>query len=136
MAYCSKEAHSCVEKAAMIGFVKLRILEPDENCSLRGYTLREVCQIFRLCNSPLKCYFNIRSHICYKQLKEKSLIVNFSLPLFVICVVFCLLKRKSYIFSPLIIVVWMVLIASHLTKLKNITKRFIIQSPKWANIDS
>ena len=42
MAYCSKEAHSCVEKAAMIGFVKLRILEPDENCSLRGHTLREV----------------------------------------------------------------------------------------------
>ena len=32
MAYCSKEAHSCVEKAAMIGFVKLRILEPDQNC--------------------------------------------------------------------------------------------------------
>ena len=24
----SQEAHSCVEKAAMIGFVKLRILEP------------------------------------------------------------------------------------------------------------
>lgn len=24
MAYCSKEAHSCVEKAAMICFVKLR----------------------------------------------------------------------------------------------------------------
>lgn len=36
MAYCSKEAHSCVEKAAMICFVKLRILEPDENASLRG----------------------------------------------------------------------------------------------------
>ena len=35
MAYCSKEAHSAVEKAAMIGFVKLRILEPDQNCSLR-----------------------------------------------------------------------------------------------------
>ena len=42
MAYCSKESHSCVEKAAMIGFVKLRILEPDENCSLRGETLRQV----------------------------------------------------------------------------------------------
>ena len=41
MAYCSKEAHSCVEKAAMIGFVKLRILEPDQNCSLRGHTLRQ-----------------------------------------------------------------------------------------------
>ncbi|XP_050313322.1 aromatic-L-amino-acid decarboxylase [Anthonomus grandis grandis] len=39
MAYCSKEAHSCVEKAAMICFVKLRILEPDEKCSLRGKTL-------------------------------------------------------------------------------------------------
>ena len=41
MAYCSKEAHSCVEKAAMIGFVKLRILEPDQNCSLRGHILRQ-----------------------------------------------------------------------------------------------
>ncbi|XP_059085402.1 aromatic-L-amino-acid decarboxylase-like isoform X2 [Tigriopus californicus] len=44
MAYCSKEAHSCVEKAAMIGFVKLRILEPDESCSLRGETLRQAME--------------------------------------------------------------------------------------------
>lgn len=42
MAYCSKEAHSCVEKAAMISFVKLRILEPDEKCSLRADTLKKV----------------------------------------------------------------------------------------------
>lgn len=42
MAYCSKEAHSCVEKAAMICFVKLRILEPDEKSSLRGHTLAMV----------------------------------------------------------------------------------------------
>lgn len=42
MAYCSKEAHSCVEKGAMMAFVKLRILEPDENNSLRGSTLRQV----------------------------------------------------------------------------------------------
>jgi tyrosine decarboxylase len=42
MAYCSKEAHSCVEKAAMISFVKLRILEPDEKASLRGETLTKV----------------------------------------------------------------------------------------------
>lgn len=41
MAYCSKEAHSCVEKAAMIGFVKLRILEPDENNELRGNILKK-----------------------------------------------------------------------------------------------
>ncbi|XP_065338655.1 aromatic-L-amino-acid decarboxylase-like [Cloeon dipterum] len=44
MAYCSKEAHSCVEKAAMICFVKLRILEPDNNCSLRGATLRQAME--------------------------------------------------------------------------------------------
>jgi len=44
MAYCSKEAHSCVEKAAMIGFVKLRILEPDQNCSLRGHILRQAME--------------------------------------------------------------------------------------------
>lgn len=42
MAYCSKEAHSCVEKAAMISFVKMRILEPDDRCCLRGNTLRQV----------------------------------------------------------------------------------------------
>ncbi len=52
MAYCSKEAHSCVEKAAMIGFVKLRILEPDENCSLRGETLKQVeCNLQSHCPS-------------------------------------------------------------------------------------
>lgn len=44
MAYCSKEAHSCVEKAAMICFVKLRILEPDEKCSLRGDTLTKAME--------------------------------------------------------------------------------------------
>lgn len=42
MAYCSKEAHSCVEKSAMICFVKLRILEPDEKSSLRGQHLLAV----------------------------------------------------------------------------------------------
>jgi hypothetical protein len=46
MAYCSKEAHSCVEKAAMISFVKLRILEPDSKCSLRGETLMKVIKTF------------------------------------------------------------------------------------------
>ena len=42
IAYCSKESHSSLEKGAMIGFVKLRILEPDENFSLRGSTLKRV----------------------------------------------------------------------------------------------
>ncbi|KAG1653018.1 Tyrosine decarboxylase [Nymphon striatum] len=44
MAYCSKEAHSCVEKAAMIGFVKLRILDTDEKFSLRGHTLAKAME--------------------------------------------------------------------------------------------
>ncbi|XP_068143674.1 aromatic-L-amino-acid decarboxylase isoform X3 [Drosophila tropicalis] len=44
IAYCSKEAHSCVEKAAMICFVKLRILEPDDNASLRGKTVAEAME--------------------------------------------------------------------------------------------
>ncbi|XP_026281910.1 aromatic-L-amino-acid decarboxylase-like [Frankliniella occidentalis] len=39
VAYCSKESHSCVEKAARIALVRLRILEPDEHSSLRGATL-------------------------------------------------------------------------------------------------
>ena len=30
-----------MEKAAMIGFVKLRILEPDDQCVLRGDRLKE-----------------------------------------------------------------------------------------------
>lgn len=41
VAYCSKESHSCVEKAALILLVKLRVLDPDENGSLRGETLRK-----------------------------------------------------------------------------------------------
>lgn len=41
VAYCSTESHSCVEKAAMILLVKLRILETDDDCSLRGDTLVE-----------------------------------------------------------------------------------------------
>jgi len=44
IAYCSKEAHSCVEKGAMVAFVKLRILETDENFSLRGDTVRKAME--------------------------------------------------------------------------------------------
>ena len=62
MAYCSKEAHSCVEKAAMIGFVKMRILEPDETCSLRGHTVREVI-VHPVMNIP-KSYAINSKRIC------------------------------------------------------------------------
>ncbi|KAL3994461.1 Aromatic-L-amino-acid decarboxylase domain protein [Acanthocheilonema viteae] len=40
VAYCSKEAHSSVEKACMIGMVKLKILDTDAKFRLRGQTLR------------------------------------------------------------------------------------------------
>ncbi len=42
--YCSKLAHSCVEKAAAIALVKVRFLETDENFSLRGATLEEAVE--------------------------------------------------------------------------------------------
>lgn len=40
VAYASKEAHSCIEKAAKMALVKLRILDPDKNGVLRGETLK------------------------------------------------------------------------------------------------
>lgn len=35
------KAHSCVEKAGMIAMVKIRLLETDENFSLRGSTVEK-----------------------------------------------------------------------------------------------
>ena len=39
--YLSLQAHSSVEKAGLIGLVKLRYIESDEKLSLRGDKLRE-----------------------------------------------------------------------------------------------
>lgn len=47
MGYCSREAHSSVEKDAMISFVKLRILEADDDASLNSETLRMVRLLLR-----------------------------------------------------------------------------------------
>ncbi|XP_034248097.1 aromatic-L-amino-acid decarboxylase-like [Thrips palmi] len=44
VAYCSRESHSCVEKAARIALVRLRILEPDEHSALRGATLAKAME--------------------------------------------------------------------------------------------
>lgn len=44
IAYCSREAHSCVEKDAMIAFVKIRILGADENGSLNANSLIEAME--------------------------------------------------------------------------------------------
>ena len=42
-----RQSHSCVEKAAMIGFVKLRILDTDEKFQLRGATLAAAIDVSR-----------------------------------------------------------------------------------------
>ncbi|XP_017460789.1 PREDICTED: histidine decarboxylase-like, partial [Rhagoletis zephyria] len=42
VAYCSDQAHSSVEKAGLIGLVKMRYIESDEHYSLRGDRLVEV----------------------------------------------------------------------------------------------
>ena len=41
VAYCSDQAHSSVEKAGLVGLVKIRYIESDENLSLRGDKLTE-----------------------------------------------------------------------------------------------
>ena len=43
VAYCSTESHSCVEKAAMVAFVRLRILKPAaEDLSMTGDIIEKV----------------------------------------------------------------------------------------------
>lgn len=44
VAYCSDQAHSSVEKAALIGLVRMRFIEADENLSLRGMALQEAIE--------------------------------------------------------------------------------------------
>ncbi|TRY63219.1 hypothetical protein TCAL_11316, partial [Tigriopus californicus] len=41
VAYCSDQAHSSVEKAGLVGLVKIRYVESDEHFSLRGDKLKE-----------------------------------------------------------------------------------------------
>ncbi|UJR36713.1 hypothetical protein I4U23_029430 [Adineta vaga] len=41
VAYCSDQAHSSVEKACLIGLVKLNLVPSDENLRLRGNALRQ-----------------------------------------------------------------------------------------------
>lgn len=41
VAYCSDQSHSSVEKAALIGLVRMRFIEADEKLSLRGTPLRQ-----------------------------------------------------------------------------------------------
>lgn len=47
VAYASNLSHSCVEKAAMISLVKIRLLNVDSNYSLRGETLKAAMEADR-----------------------------------------------------------------------------------------
>jgi histidine decarboxylase len=44
VAYCSDQAHSSVEKAALIGLVRMRFIEADEKLSLRGAALKDAIE--------------------------------------------------------------------------------------------
>ncbi|XP_013103850.2 histidine decarboxylase isoform X1 [Stomoxys calcitrans] len=44
VAYCSDQAHSSVEKAALIGLVRMRYIEADKNLSMNGQPLREAIE--------------------------------------------------------------------------------------------
>ena len=41
VAYCSDQAHSSVEKAGLVGLVKIRYIDSDDKLSLRGDKLKE-----------------------------------------------------------------------------------------------
>ena len=42
--YCSDQAHSSVEKAALVAITRIRLLNSDENLSLRGETLKSAIE--------------------------------------------------------------------------------------------
>ncbi|XP_055639733.1 histidine decarboxylase isoform X3 [Toxorhynchites rutilus septentrionalis] len=44
VAYCSDQAHSSVEKAALIGLVRMRFIESDDNLSMGGRALEEAIE--------------------------------------------------------------------------------------------
>ena len=41
VAYFSKQAHSCIERAALLGHMTTRVLDTDDAYSMRGHTLQE-----------------------------------------------------------------------------------------------
>ncbi|VDP63881.1 unnamed protein product [Schistosoma curassoni] len=58
VAYASTLAHSAVEKASVLGFVKLRRLPVDENFSVRGETLQRVIKMCATLGTTSCCSFD------------------------------------------------------------------------------
>lgn len=73
VAYCSDQAHSSVEKAGLIGLVRMRYIESDDYLSMRGDKLLEAIKKDRenglipfwvrcMCNALILCRLLIVSH--------------------------------------------------------------------------
>ncbi len=45
VAYCSDQAHSSVEKAGLVGLVKIRYIESNDQLSLTGEKLKEAIEM-------------------------------------------------------------------------------------------
>ncbi|CAG2187373.1 TDC-1 [Mytilus edulis] len=63
-------AHSCVEKAGMIGLVKMRQLDVDEHFSLRGHVLERAIEVCATLGTTACCSFDHLqelSEVCAKE---------------------------------------------------------------------
>ena len=77
--YTSKLAHSCVEKAGMIAMVKIRLLEPDENFSLRKATVEKAVKDDRsngLIPFFVSCTFGTTSCCSFDNIQEIGTFCN------------------------------------------------------------
>jgi len=77
--YTSKLGHSCVEKAGMIAMVKIRLLDHDENYSLRGSTVEMAVKDDRsngLIPFFVSCTFGTTSCCSFDNLQEIGTFCN------------------------------------------------------------
>ena len=77
--YTSKLGHSCIEKAAMIAMVKIRLLDTDEDYALRGETLEKAIQEDRkkgLVPFFAACTFGTTAVCSFDCLEEIGLVCN------------------------------------------------------------
>ena len=88
VAYCSDQAHSSVEKACLIGLVKLNLVPSDDKLRLRGNALRQaiakdkenglipfyVCKMF-IEFSGILFLFKIFSFVPHWVLQELALLI-------------------------------------------------------------
>jgi histidine decarboxylase len=69
IAYASSQAHSSAERAALLGGVKVRLLETDEDYSLRGEILQRAIEEDRA--RVTGCYRFINGDVALTNLREQ-----------------------------------------------------------------